>query len=81
LYQSRLIDDDDDDDDECSSQWNEGKGKPYLEKICPGATSSTTNLTLPVRGSNLGCHGGNLVINLLSYGMALLLVLVWNLRF
>jgi hypothetical protein len=48
-----------------SSQWNENwQGKlKYLEKTCPSATLSTTNLTWP----NLGHRCGKPVIDCLSY--------------
>jgi hypothetical protein len=52
--------------------WNEdwqGKSK-YLEKTCPCATLSTTNLTWPDPGLNPGCRGGKPVTNRLSYGAA-----------
>jgi hypothetical protein len=43
-----MIDDDDDDDDDCGAigAIRIGKGnRSTREKICPSATSSTTNLT------------------------------------
>jgi hypothetical protein len=48
-----------------SSWWNENwQGKlKYLEKTCPSATFSTTNLTRPGLGSNLGSCDWKLVIN------------------
>jgi hypothetical protein len=55
-----------------SSRWNDNwqRKSKYSEKTYPSATSSTTNLTWPDLGSNLGRRGGKPVTNCLSYGTA-----------
>jgi hypothetical protein len=55
-----------------SSRWNENwQWKPkYSDKICPGATLSTTNPTWLDLVSNQGRRGGKAAINRLSYGTA-----------
>jgi hypothetical protein len=55
-----------------SSKWNENwQGKlKYPEKTCSSPTLSTKNPIWPDLGSNLGCRGGKLATNCLSYGMA-----------
>jgi hypothetical protein len=40
-------------------------------KICPSATTSTTNPTESYLESNLGHHGGKMVTNCQSYGMVI----------
>jgi hypothetical protein len=53
------------------------QGKPkYSKKICPSATLSTTNLTLPDLGSNPYRRGGKPATDRLSYGPAMNLPLI-----
>jgi hypothetical protein len=61
--------------------WNEDwQGKPkYSEETCSSATWSTTNPTWPDLGSNPGRRCGKPATNRLSYGAAVLYVLVFML--
>jgi hypothetical protein len=54
----------------CRNRWNDWQGKPkYLEKTCPSAALSTTNLTCCPE-TNPGRRGGEPASNRLSYGTA-----------
>jgi hypothetical protein len=59
-----------------SSWWDQNwQGKlKYLEKTCPSATLSTTDLTWPDLGSNRGRRSGNMAIKRLSYGTAICII-------
>jgi hypothetical protein len=61
-----------------SSPWNEnrqGKAK-YSEKTCPNSTLFTTNQTWADLGSNPGRRGGKPPTYRLSYGTALIVLLI-----
>jgi hypothetical protein len=54
-----------------TEQWRTHVGKVmYSEKTCHSAPLSTTNPTQASLGLNLGLHGGKMVTNHQSHGMA-----------